>query len=173
MPCLFFFFSFFFFLFFFLAVKHRETGISICESQDQLATMKLSSTILACAAPVTGAALSDKVRGPSRHALSPRPRLVPSPYSPAVPFPVPGPRSRPARACFVETHGDAVTDDSPYILHALHTCNDGGRVVFTRATTYVIGTAMDWTFLRHVDIGASYGPPPVGAWFLRRADGWC
>lgn len=45
------------------------------------------------------------------------------------------------------------TDDSKYILQALHECNNGGHVVFPQGATYVIGTAMDLQFLKHIDIG--------------------
>lgn len=47
------------------------------------------------------------------------------------------------------------TDDSQYILEALHECNNGGTVVFPEHWTYVIGTALNMTFLKHVDIGAT------------------
>ena len=45
-----------------------------------------------------------------------------------------------------------MTDDSPYILSALHACNNGGHVVFDASTKYIIGTALDMTFLQHIDI---------------------
>lgn len=82
--------------------------------------------------------------------VSRRPHITPSPYNPRVPIPDPPKRTK---WCFVETHGDGVTDDSPYILSAFHECNDGGHVVFSKDETYIIGTAMDWTFLKHIDIG--------------------
>ncbi|OAA55264.1 exopolygalacturonase [Niveomyces insectorum RCEF 264] len=85
---------------------------------------------------------------PDQH-VSPRPRIVPSPKQPRVPIPSPPARSQ---VCYVETHDDGVTDDSAYILYALHTCNDGGHVVFSEGRTFVVGTAMDWTFLKHIDI---------------------
>lgn len=53
----------------------------------------------------------------------------------------------------MNTHGDGVTDDSFSILFAFHQCNDGGHVLFVRDMTYVVGMAMDLTFLRHLDIG--------------------
>ena len=82
--------------------------------------------------------------------ISRRPQLTPSPYNPRLPIPEPARRTK---WCFVESHGDGVTDDSPYILSAFHECNDGGHVVFSKDTTYLIGTAMDWAFLKHIDIG--------------------
>lgn len=45
------------------------------------------------------------------------------------------------------------TDDSQYILEALNECNNGGTVIFPEYWTYVIGTALNMTFLKHVDIG--------------------
>lgn len=82
--------------------------------------------------------------------LSRRPAINPSPYEPRLPIPSPAKRHK---VCVVETHGDLVTDDSPYILSALNECNDGGHVLFEGDKTYLIGTAMDWTFLKHIDIG--------------------
>lgn len=84
--------------------------------------------------------------------LSRRPQINPSPYEPRLPIPNPPMRHK---FCVVNTHGDGVTDDSDYILSAFHECNDGGHVLFARDSTYMIGTAMDWTFLRHIDIGTT------------------
>ncbi|KAK3341909.1 exopolygalacturonase [Lasiosphaeria hispida] len=85
------------------------------------------------------------------YTLSLRPRLTPMPYNPRVPFPNPPPRST-SRVCVVNTHGDGVTDDAYSVLFALHECNDGGHVLFLRGETYTIGSAMDLTFLKHIDI---------------------
>jgi galacturan 1,4-alpha-galacturonidase len=46
-----------------------------------------------------------------------------------------------------------VTDDTPYILAALRECNNGGHAVFREGVQYFIATAMDLTFLNHIDIG--------------------
>lgn len=73
-------------------------------------------------------------------ALSTRPHCVPH-SSP--------PRNR---ICYVESHNDLITDDSDHILAALQDCNHGGHVVFEASRSYLIGTALDLTFLRHVDI---------------------
>lgn len=78
---------------------------------------------------------------------STRPVVTPSPRQPRVPFPSPPPRKR---ECIVPVSGD---DDSEAILSAMHACNNGGRVVFAKDSTYSIGTAMDWTFLQSIDIG--------------------
>jgi galacturan 1,4-alpha-galacturonidase len=53
----------------------------------------------------------------------------------------------------VKSHNDGLTDDSKYILDALHDCNNGGHVVFKEGTEYLIGTALDLTFLKHIDLG--------------------
>ncbi|KAJ4397350.1 Exopolygalacturonase X-1 [Gnomoniopsis smithogilvyi] len=93
------------------------------------------SALVACVAGVTAAG-------------SPRPAIVPSPYQPRVPVPTPAERTK---LCTVKTHGNG-SDDSAYILSAFHECNNGGKILFPQNTTYTVGTAMDWTFLRHVDI---------------------
>lgn len=64
------------------------------------------------------------------------------------------PHGSPARnrVCYVQSHDDLVTDDSAYILSALQQCNDGGHVVFPANTSYLIGTALNLTFLQHIDI---------------------
>lgn len=81
--------------------------------------------------------------------VSDRPTIT---YSPASPISAPSPSERNA-TCYVESHGDGETDDSEYILAALNSCNNGGHVVFSEGETYIIGTAMDWTFLQSIDIG--------------------
>ncbi|KAF7966000.1 hypothetical protein HWV62_40503 [Athelia sp. TMB] len=54
------------------------------------------------------------------------------------------------KTCVVPAFGNG-TDDSAAILKAFHTCNSGGSVVLSANKTYTIGTALDLTFLRHVD----------------------
>ncbi|KAF4628804.1 hypothetical protein G7Y89_g9351 [Cudoniella acicularis] len=80
---------------------------------------------------------------------SPRPSISCHPKTPHV-----SPHSPPTRTkvCYVNSHNDGVTDDSTYILDALHSCNNGGHVVFKEGTKYLIGTALDLTFLEHIDI---------------------
>lgn len=80
---------------------------------------------------------------------SPRPSVSCYPKHPSKPAPSPPARNK---VCYVNSHGNG-TDDSPYILDAFHSCNNGGHVVFKEGTQYIIGTAMDWTFLNHIDIG--------------------
>ncbi len=100
---------------------------------------------LACAATATATAATAYPG-----AVSQRPQIHASPKSPRLPIPSPPPRNR---TCFVQSHSDGITDDSSYIMSAFHECNDGGHVVFGQGQTYIIGTAMDWTFLLHIDIG--------------------
>lgn len=60
------------------------------------------------------------------------------------------------RVCYVSSHKDSVTDDSPYILDAINKCNPGGHVIFSEGTKYIIGTALDLTNLTHIDLGKPY-----------------
>jgi hypothetical protein len=80
---------------------------------------------------------------------SPRPPNTVGPKPPHHPPYPPGPRNK---VCYVKTHNDG-SDDSTYILNALHECNNGGHVVFKEGYNYTIGTALDLTFLNHIDIG--------------------
>ena len=86
----------------------------------------------------------------SRHA-SHRPTVQCSPHSPANPPPPSPPRS--GKICYVQSYNDSVTDDSPYILDAINSCNNGGHVVFSEGQQYIIGTALDLTFLKNIDLG--------------------
>jgi len=71
------------------------------------------------------------------------------PNHPFKPLPVSHPRTR---TCHVASHGHG-KDDSANVLAALKKCNNGGKVVFDAGKTYTIGTALDMTFLKHVDLG--------------------
>ncbi len=95
--------------------------------------------------------------------VTPRPTLLPMPYNPRLPFPDP-PRRSVARLCVVNTHNDGVTDDSFSIMYALTVCNEGGHVLFLRDMTYTIGSAMDLTFLRHIDIGMTRSEAEISPW---------
>lgn len=85
----------------------------------------------------------------SGHHASQRPKVEVKPKTPTIPPPSPPARNR---TCYVSSHGNG-TDDSPYIMDALQSCNNGGHVVFTEGTEYIIGTALDLTFLNHIDLG--------------------
>ncbi|KAL1999933.1 hypothetical protein VTN02DRAFT_3789 [Thermoascus thermophilus] len=70
---------------------------------------------------------------------------------PHLPFrPLPPSLNR-TKVCHVPSRGDG-TDDSAAILRALHECNHGGKVVFDQDKHYTIGTALDLTFLKHIDL---------------------
>ncbi|KAG0652189.1 Galacturan 1 [Hyphodiscus hymeniophilus] len=81
--------------------------------------------------------------------ISPRPSISCLPKHPF--WPPPSPRRR-TKVCYVKSHNNGITDDAPYILSALHECNYGGHVVFREGITYYIATAMDLTFLNHIDL---------------------
>jgi len=81
-----------------------------------------------------------------------RPSLV---YSPQRPYKKMHASPKRTKKCIVKSHNDFKTDDSEYILKAVEKCNNGGHVVFPEGTTYVIGTALDLTGLRRIDIGMS------------------
>ncbi|KAK8070635.1 exopolygalacturonase [Apiospora hydei] len=67
--------------------------------------------------------------------ISPRPCLS---FSPKAPYhTVVQPKER-TKTCFIDSHGDGVSDDSSSILEAFNECNDGGRAVFRQNQTYVI-----------------------------------
>ena len=85
----------------------------------------------------------------SKH-QSKRPAIDFKPYHPNTAFPKSPPRNR---NCYVQSHNDMKTDDSPYILAAIKKCNNGGHVNFPQGTTYVIGTALNLTGLAHIDLG--------------------
>lgn len=71
------------------------------------------------------------------------------PNNPFKPLPTSSQRSK---TCRVKAHGDG-TDDSPAIMSAIKKCNNGGKVVFDEDKEYTIGTALDLTFLKNIDLG--------------------
>ncbi|KAH8198061.1 hypothetical protein TruAng_007785 [Truncatella angustata] len=110
--------------------------------------MKLS--LIAAALPLAAAsAVSFSSQKRDGDHISTRPEIVYSPEAPSVAPPSPKQR---CKTCFIDSHGDGVTDDSEAILAAFNDCNNGGHVVFRENETYIIGTAMDWTFLQSIDI---------------------
>ncbi|KAI8932261.1 Exopolygalacturonase [Plenodomus lindquistii] len=74
------------------------------------------------------------------HAISPRHTGHAFPASPAR-----------TKTCVVKANGSG-KDDSANILSAVKSCNNGGHVVFSKDSSYTIGTALDLTFLKHVDL---------------------
>ena len=81
---------------------------------------------------------------------SSRPFVTPYPHTPERSPKVSPPRNQ---TCYVDSHNDGVTDDAPYILEAIQACNNGGHVVFNKNSIYIWGTALDLTFLNHIDLG--------------------
>lgn len=79
-----------------------------------------------------------------------RPEITYDGHQPYQPLPDSPKRHR---ECKVKSHNDFKTDDSQHVLDALYKCNDGGKVVFPAGRTYVIGKALDLSFLKHIDIG--------------------
>lgn len=78
-----------------------------------------------------------------------RPDIVPGPYNVGRPMPHSPPRAK-GRYCHVKQGCNKDRDDSSHILQALHQCNNGGTVVFDKS--YLIGSPLDLTFLKHIDI---------------------
>ncbi|KAI6092542.1 glycoside hydrolase family 28 protein [Hypoxylon rubiginosum] len=81
--------------------------------------------------------------------IPPRPNVVPGPYDAGQAMPFSPPRDK-GRYCHVKQGCGPARDDAPHILRALEDCNDGGTVVFDKS--YVIGSPLDLTFLKHVDL---------------------
>lgn len=79
---------------------------------------------------------------PFKVAIGPKPAFKPMPVS--------TPRDR---ECVVK---GGTAEDSAAILAAITSCNDGGRVVFSKGTTYTIGKALDLTKLHKIDLGMVY-----------------
>lgn len=71
------------------------------------------------------------------------------PNHPFRPLPPSQPRTK---TCHVVSNGHG-KDDSKNIMKALHKCNNGGKVVFDANKVYTVGTALDMTFLKHIDLG--------------------
>jgi galacturan 1,4-alpha-galacturonidase len=119
----------------------------------QLSTLlAITSATCTLAAPSWGSfeQWSQSPQGkPAPQHTSPRPDVQCHPKTPQKPHPAPPPRRK---TCYVKSHNNG-TDDSPAFLAALHECNNGGHVVLSEGVKYTIGTALDLTFLSHIDIG--------------------
>lgn len=90
-----------------------------------------------------------ETRGNKGVVPSKRPNYSIEPKHPSSPFPVSPKRTK---TCIVEACGDG-SDDSENILKAIKECNNGGHVVFPKKDKFTIGTALDLTFLEHIDLG--------------------
>lgn len=117
------------------------------------ALLLLASTTLSSASPTWQAfqawAKSSRGKQAPQHTSS-RPNIHCHPKTPHHPPPSPPSRNR---VCYVKSYNDGASDDSKYVMDALHFCNNGGHVVFKEGVKYTIGTALDLTFLNHIDIG--------------------
>jgi len=82
---------------------------------------------------------------------SKRPHHPVAPHCPSKPLPSSPDRTK---TCIVQANGDG-TDDSTNVLKAINDCNNGGHVVFPQDQKFMIGTALDLTFLNHIDLGKS------------------
>lgn len=80
---------------------------------------------------------------------SKRPSAEIAPYHPGKAFPASPERKK---VCEVKARGGG-KDDSKNILKAINKCNNGGHVVFAKDTLYTVGTALDLTHLKHIDLG--------------------
>lgn len=124
----------------------------------QLSTiLSIASAAVAVASPTPQDDSWDQAlarRGHPKH-KSARPNVQFHPKSLDTPAPSPAARTK---TCYVKSSGNG-TDDSPAIMSALHECNNGGHVIFSKGVTYLIGTAMDWTFLKHIDLGMQFSTP--------------
>src|SRR5690242_19602487 len=78
-----------------------------------------------------------------------RPNHPIAPYHPGKAFPVSPARTK---VCTLNARGSG-KDDSSNILKTIQKCNNGGHVVFPKDQSYTIGTALDLTFLKHIDLG--------------------
>ncbi|KAI1081031.1 glycoside hydrolase family 28 protein [Whalleya microplaca] len=78
-----------------------------------------------------------------------RPHLEPSPFNARQALPISPPRTI-GRYCHVQPGRRRARDDAPQIFRAFEDCNDGGTVVLDKS--YLIGSPLDLTFLKHVDV---------------------
>jgi galacturan 1,4-alpha-galacturonidase len=111
--------------------------------------LTLSSSVFALANPTTSARSASGDEKGIDIGPSTRPHIHLGPKTPRKSPPQSLPRTK---TCSVESHNDGITDDAPFIIKALQTCNNGGHVIFTLGTNYTIGTAMNLTFLNSIDI---------------------
>ncbi|KAJ8113962.1 hypothetical protein OPT61_g4048 [Boeremia exigua] len=86
---------------------------------------------------------------PQYDTLLPRPCLQAAPFGTGKDFPHSPPR-HPKRRCFVKPGNNDTRDDAHAILKAFKKCNNGGTIVL--GDKYRIRSALDLTFLKHVDV---------------------
>ncbi|KAJ5825355.1 hypothetical protein N7474_002493 [Penicillium riverlandense] len=119
--------------------------------------MKFANAVAQAAVLALGLGLAVEGSPHSNPHSKPEPKSRVDPYSrtdackphhPFRPLPPSHPRKR---TCHVPCHGDG-RDDAENVLAALKECNNGGKVVFDADKEYTIGTALDMTFLKHIDL---------------------
>ncbi|KAH9862737.1 Exopolygalacturonase [Plenodomus biglobosus] len=84
----------------------------------------------------------------AKDVVSKRPNHAVSPRHPGKVF---APSPERTKTCVVKANGGG-KDDSTNVLSAIKDCNNGGHVLFSKGSSYTIGTALDLTFLKHVDL---------------------
>jgi galacturan 1,4-alpha-galacturonidase len=113
----------------------------------QLASaLTIVSATLAIASPTWLGERDLMVRGDDS---ADRPTVTCSPHQPRLPKPTHPPRGK---VCRVRCYNNG-QDDSPAILEAVQDCNNGGRILFKEDCNYTVGTALDLSNLKHVDLG--------------------
>jgi galacturan 1,4-alpha-galacturonidase len=100
------------------------------------------------------AVLSTPLDDRSSKGASKRPNYAVGPKSPAKPIPASPARTK---TCTLTARGNG-KDDSANILKNVKKCNNGGHVVFPKGQNFTIGTALDLTFLNHIDLGMHIFP---------------
>jgi galacturan 1,4-alpha-galacturonidase len=95
------------------------------------------------------AVLSTPLEDRSSKGASKRPNFPVGPKHPTKPLPVSPARTK---TCILTARGHG-KDDSSNILKNVKKCNNGGQVVFPKGQNFTIGTALDLTFLKHIDLG--------------------
>ncbi|KAI9648536.1 hypothetical protein NHQ30_003171 [Ciborinia camelliae] len=108
--------------------------------------LSIASAAIAVASPTLDTRRGHNSKAAS--AASTRPTVEYSPKNPSTAPPSPAVRTK---TCTVTSAGNGA-DDSAAIMSALTECNNGGHVVFSKGVTYSVATAMDWTFLKHIDL---------------------
>ncbi|CAO2649859.1 Nn.00g011510.m01.CDS01 [Neocucurbitaria sp. VM-36] len=106
------------------------------------------SELLSLALLQASAAWSSPLESNALVARSNRPHHPVKPHHPGKAFP---PSPDRTKTCVVKAYGNG-TDDSQNILKAIKDCNNGGHVIFPKDKKFTIGTALDLTFLKHIDL---------------------
>ncbi|KAH8723772.1 pectin lyase fold/virulence factor [Phaeosphaeriaceae sp. PMI808] len=106
------------------------------------------SEIIVCAFLQATATLASPYEAQSDVIPSKRPEHPIAPHHPGKPFSASPDRTK---ICVLQAIGNG-SDDSANILDAIKQCNNGGHVVFPKGQKFTIGTALDLTFLNHIDL---------------------